>query len=201
MTEGLDDAIEHRLLRDTRSRGDPRGIAFRRGGHGDHRGSLFIFRVGGKKLPFLPSPLAEGGGGRFLIEQLTDGCSHRDPEWRALLDSQDSWDPRSREYEPGSQESVLPAMTEEVGASYEMINALIGLGELLRRSRRGGSVPEARPGFVSGELTGAEAAYVRMQRNTGLELEGSVGTLLGNTAGASSPRGWICIGIRSLSNR
>ena len=35
------------------------------------------------------------------------------------------------DWQPGGQEQILDAMTEELGGSYEVINALIGLGELL----------------------------------------------------------------------
>ena len=147
---------------------------------------------GWEGLASLPdNPLAEGGRGRFLIEQLTDNCSHEIRNGTHVLILKKSFNPQQWSYEPGSQESVLSAMTEEVGASYEMINALIGLGELLAGAGEVDKFLKLALDRVR-ELTGAGAAYVRMQRSTGLELEGSVGTLLGELR-ETIPSGMPCI--------
>ena len=151
--------------------------------------SSFSGWAGEASLP--DNPLAEGGRGRFLIEQLTDNCSHEIRKGTHFLILKKSFGLQKWSYEPGSQESVLSAMTEEVGASYEMINALIGLGELLAGAGEVDKFLKLALDRVR-ELTSAEAAYVRMDRGSGLELEGSVGTLLGKLP-EILPSGLDCI--------
>lgn len=128
----------------------------------------------------LPDDLrAEGGRGRFLIEQLTSSARHDVLNGRhRLILTKQFWPHLAWSYEPGSHDEVLAAMTEEVGASYEMINALIGLGELLAGAGEVETFLQLALGRVC-ELTGAEAAFVRMDRPAGLHLEGQVGNLPG----------------------
>jgi len=121
-------------------------------------------------------PLAESGRGRFLMEQMTTKLEHklRDGHhvlvMRKVFETGTTW-----EYEPGKSEEILNGMAEELGASHEMINALIGLGELL-------AIADEMSLFMSlalarlCELTGAEAAYIRMQKGDALVLAGEVGT-------------------------
>lgn len=190
VTEGLNNAIEHGcpgtpeplVTLDASLDGEGITVAI-----GDP--SAFSGWEGEASLP--DNPLAEGGRGRFLIEQLMDSCSHEIRNGTHFLILRKSFGLQKWRYEPGSQESVLSAMTEEVGASYEMINALIGLGELLAGAGEVDKFLKLALDRVR-ELTGAGAAYVRMQRNAGLELEGSVGTLLGKLPEVL-PAGLDCI--------
>jgi sigma-B regulation protein RsbU (phosphoserine phosphatase) len=80
-----------------------------------------------------------------------------------------TWD-----YEPGLQERLLNSMTDEVCSSYEMINALIGLGELVASARDMDSFLRQALERLC-ELTRAEAVYVRMSRSGGLLLAGQAG--------------------------
>ncbi len=120
-------------------------------------------------------PLQEGGRGGFLIEQLTDRCEHSQRAGRHVLELRKAFR-NAWKHDPGAEARLLSAMMEEVGASYEMINALIGLGELLAGA---GDVEAFMPLALERvcELTGAKAAYVRMHRSGGLVLEGRVGGL------------------------
>jgi len=93
------------------------------------------------------------------------------------------------EYEPGQQEKVLGAMTEELGSSYEMINALIGLGELLASADEMYAFLRLALSRLC-ELTGAEAAYARMLVGPDLALSGQAGSLspaLPDALGLQSP--------------
>jgi hypothetical protein len=74
-------------------------------------------------------------------------------------------------YEPGFQERLLNSMTEEVCASYEMINALTGLGELVASAGDMASFLQVALERLC-ELTRAEAVYVRMRSSNGLLLAG-----------------------------
>ncbi|MGA7216199.1 MAG: GAF domain-containing SpoIIE family protein phosphatase, partial [Terrimicrobiaceae bacterium] len=79
-------------------------------------------------------------------------------------------------YEPGFRERLLNSMTEEVCASYEMINALTGLGGLLASTGDLASfLREALDRLC--DLTRAEAVYVRMLSSDSLVLEGQTGPL------------------------
>ena len=121
-------------------------------------------------------PLAENGRGRFLIEQMTTDLEHKLRDGHHVLVMRKAFEAGTTwEYEPGKSEEILNAMSEELGASHEMINALIGLGELL-------AIADEISLFMSlalarlCELTGAEAAYLRMQKGDALVLAGQVGT-------------------------
>jgi len=120
-------------------------------------------------------PFAEGGRGRFIIESCTDRAEHELREGHHLIRIHKNL-PGGWDYEPGSQDRVLSSMTEDLGASYEMINALIGLGELVASASEIGAFFGLALGRVS-ELTGASAAYVRMARPGGLVLSGQMGLL------------------------
>ena len=136
--------------------------------------SAFPGWTGTASLP--EDPLAEGGRGRFLMEQMTTKLEHRLRDGRHVLLMRKAFDAGTRwEYEPGKSEEILSSMAEELGASHEMINALIGLGELL-------AIADERSLFMSlalarlCELTGAEVAYIRMQKDDALVIAGEVGT-------------------------
>ena len=77
-------------------------------------------------------------------------------------------------YEPGFQERLLNSMADEVCSSYEMINALIGLGELVASAGDMDSFLRQALQRLC-ELTRAEAVYVRMDRSGRLELAGHAG--------------------------
>ena len=79
-------------------------------------------------------------------------------------------------YQPGSQERLLNSMTEEVCASYEMINALIGLGELVASTGDMDSFLHRALERLS-ELTRAETVYVRTSSSNSLLLAGQIGSL------------------------
>jgi len=121
-------------------------------------------------------PLAEGGRGRFLIEQMTSSTEHRLDNGHHVLVLHKAFDGSAWTYEPGSQEQILSSMTEELGSSYEMINALIGLGELLASADDMSAFMELALDRLR-ELTGAKAAYARLDRGNGLQLAGLSGVL------------------------
>lgn len=190
VTEGLNNAIEHGCL----AADDPRvtlEIFLSSSAVTIFIGDPSSFQGWGKANSLPENSLAEGGRGRFLIEQFADDCSHEIRDGMHFLVLKKSFGNLPWTYEPGSQERVLSAMTEEVGASYEMINALIGLGELLAGAGEVDTFLKLALDRVR-ELTGAEAAYVRMDRGSGLELEGSVGKLLGKVPDLL-PSGLDCI--------
>ncbi len=119
--------------------------------------------------------LAEGGRGHFLIENLSTSTHHTNEDGRHRLSLRKDLEGSGWEPDPGRQDRVLQAMTEEVGGSYELINALIGLGELVASA----SVISDFLGRALArvcELTGAPAAYVRMVRPEGLALAASAGS-------------------------
>jgi sigma-B regulation protein RsbU (phosphoserine phosphatase) len=124
------------------------------------------------KAPLPQDSLAEGPS----MEQWTTSMEdvHRDGMHVLILRKslgQFSWN-----YEPGFQERLLNSMTEEVCASYEMINALTGLGELVASAGDMASfLQEALERLC--ELTRAEAVYVRMRSSNGLLLAGQAGPL------------------------
>jgi phosphoserine phosphatase RsbU/P len=82
-------------------------------------------------------------------------------------------------YEPGFQERLLNSMADEVCSSYEMINALIGLGELVAGAADMDSFLRQALERLC-ELTRAEAVYVRMNRSNALELAGQAGERVAN---------------------
>ncbi|MCS7009224.1 MAG: ATP-binding protein, partial [Chthoniobacterales bacterium] len=117
---------------------------------------------GGDKTPGLPEdPLAEGGRGFFLLSKTADEVEHRLEKGKHVLVVRKKFLPRGGwNYEPGKSEQTLQDMTEELLASYEMINTLIALGELLATAPNMTS-------FIHGalsrlcETTRADVAYVR----------------------------------------
>ena len=119
------------------------------------------------------------GRREFLTEQVTTGMEdvHRDGMHVLILRKslgQLSWN-----YEAGFQERLLNSMTEEVCASYEMINALTGLGELVASAGDMDSFLQHALERLC-ELTRAEAVYVRTRRSNDLLLAGKVGPLMLN---------------------
>lgn len=139
-----------------------------------HVGDPSAFKGWTGKATLPEDPLAEGGRGRFLMEQMTDAIEHvLEPDGHVLVlrknFARSGW-----HYEPGQQEKILEAMTEEVGASYEMINALIGLGELVASAGEMSSFLQLALQRVC-ELTGAQTAYVRMQKKGSLLLVDQAG--------------------------
>lgn len=135
--------------------------------------SAFQGWTGEATLP--EDPLDEGGRGRFLMEQMTSKLEHRLRDGRHVLVMRKAFPPGAAwEYEPGKSEEILCSMTEELGSSYEMINALIGLGELLASADEMSLFMRLALARLC-ELTGAETAYVRMQKGSGLVLTGQVG--------------------------
>ncbi len=124
------------------------------------------------------NPLEEGGRGRFLMEQMTTKLEHRFQDGHHVLVLRKEFGGgTSWAYEPGKTEEILHSMTEELGSSYEMINALIGLGELLASADEMSLFMKLALKRLC-ELTGAETAYARMQKGAGLALAGQAGTLL-----------------------
>jgi serine phosphatase RsbU (regulator of sigma subunit) len=131
---------------------------------------------GSGKAPLPENPLA---GGRFLMQQVTTGIEDAHRDGMRVLILRKSLGQLSWNYEPGSQERLLNSMTEEVCASYEMINALTGLGELVASAGDMTSfLQEALERLC--EITRAEAVYVRMLSSNGLLLAGQAGPLLLN---------------------
>jgi len=122
-------------------------------------------------------PFAEGGRGRFLIEQLTDSSVHELRNGRHVLILKKKLPEHAWVYEPGANERVLNSMTEEVTGSYEMINALIGLGELLATAEDIELFLKLALLRVC-DLTGADASYVRIIKSGGLQLQHVAGDLL-----------------------
>ena len=136
--------------------------------------SAFPGWTGEATLP--DDPLAEGGRGRFLMEQMTTKLEHRLRDGHHVLVMRKAFAPGTTwEYEPGQSEGILNAMTEELGSSYEMINALIGLGELLASADEMSLFMRLALARLC-ELTGAETAYVRIQKGAELVLAGQSGT-------------------------
>jgi anti-sigma regulatory factor (Ser/Thr protein kinase) len=120
--------------------------------------------------PTLPDdPFDEGGRGRYLMAQMSDQILHEKENGRHVLVLRKNFSNGPWRYVPGESENTLCSMTEELAASYEMINTLIDLGEWLAVS------PEMHQ-FVDGALerlcrvTTAETAYLRLDGPGGLEL-------------------------------
>jgi serine phosphatase RsbU (regulator of sigma subunit)/anti-sigma regulatory factor (Ser/Thr protein kinase) len=132
-------------------------------------------------------PFAEGGRGRFLMEHMTDTLEHRRLDSRHVLIFTKRWPGEAWTFDPGRQERVLDSMTEALGAGYEMINALIGLGELVAGT---GEMESFLPLALERvcELTGAQVAYVRLQRGSGLALIKMVGTPAGEVMASIDPQ-------------
>ena len=131
-------------------------------------------------------PFAEGGRGRFLIEQLTTGVESDRRGGMYVMALRKKFTKAPWNWDPRRQERILDAMTEEVGASYEVNNALIGLGELLASAREI-SVFLMRALERVCQLTGADAAFVRMARPAGLVLAGKVGPFARELAPVIAP--------------
>ena len=132
----------------------------------------------GKELS-TEDPLANLGRRRPLIEQMTTGSEDIRRDGMHVLILRKSFGPLSWNYEPGSQERLLNSMTEEVSASYEMINALIGLGELVASTGDMDSfLQQALERLCA--LTRAELVYVRTRGSNGLLLAGKAGPLMLN---------------------
>ncbi len=134
--------------------------------------SAFAGWTGEAALP--DDPLAEGGRGRFLMEQMTSSIEHRLVDGRHVLVLTKALAPEAWMYEPGQQEKMLVAMTEELGSSYEMINALIGLGELIAGADELSSFMELALRRLC-ELTGAVSSYARLVKGPSLALVGCAG--------------------------
>ena len=120
------------------------------------------------------SPLTSGGRERSSIEQMATGSEDINRDGMRVLILRKSLGTLSWNYEPGSQERLLNSMTEEVCASYEMINALVGLGELVASTGNMDSFLQRALDRLS-ELTRAETVYVRMLCSNGLLLARQVG--------------------------
>lgn len=120
-------------------------------------------------------PFDEGGRGHFILSQMADELHHEREDGMHVLVFRKSFRETSWDYIPGEVETTLASMTEELCASYEMTNTLIGLGEWLA------SAP-GMDAFMNGaldrlcEITGAEAAYVRFERAGQLVLGCQSGT-------------------------
>lgn len=128
--------------------------------------------TGEAELP--DDPLAEGGRGRFLMKQMTDRVEHRREGGRHILLLEKRLPVGSLPYEAGGLDVMLGAMTEELGSSYEMINALIGLGELLAGADEMSSFLQLALERLR-ELTLADTVYVRMLQGEALIPSGRVG--------------------------
>jgi len=127
--------------------------------------------------PSLPiNMLAERGRGLFIIAQFTDKVVHENRNGRHVLRLQKSLPSGFSRTEMGYQNRTLSKMTEELGASYEMISALIGLSELLAEAKDKTDFLKMALHRVL-ELTGADAVYLRSGCDAGLVLEGFAGEL------------------------
>ncbi len=125
------------------------------------------------KAPLPEDSLADGA---FSMEQGTTSMEDGNRDGMHVLILRKSLGQLSWNYEPGFQERLLNSMTEEVCASYEMINALTGLGELVASAGDMASfLKEALERLC--ELTRAEAVFVRMRSSNGLLLAGQAGPL------------------------
>ena len=130
--------------------------------------------------PSLPSnAMAERGRGLYIIAQVSDKAVHETREGRHVLVIHKSLPVGFSRSEMGYQNRTLSKMTEELGASYEMISALIGLSELLAEAKDKNEFLKMALNRVL-ELTGADAAYLRTGCAAGLALEGLVGELSGS---------------------
>jgi serine phosphatase RsbU (regulator of sigma subunit)/anti-sigma regulatory factor (Ser/Thr protein kinase) len=133
-------------------------------------------------------PLAERGRGRYLMQEMTDGIAHIRRATGHLLILNKRFAQPFWAYEPGRQEKVLEAMTEEAAASYEMIGALIGLGELLAAT--GDMEDFLEPALTRVcQIMGAEAACVRLLRAGRLVLIGRSGRAAGALVASLDPDG------------
>ncbi len=129
--------------------------------------------TGDAELP--DDPLSEGGRGRFLMQAMTDRMEHFRRTTGHLLVLHKSFAQPFWSYQPGRQEKVLECMTEEVAASFEMINALIGLGELLAGAGEMTAFLKLALERVC-EVTGAGTAFVRLYHRGYLVLIDHAGT-------------------------
>lgn len=150
--------------------------------------SDFTGWTGPASLP--EDPFAEGGRGRYLMEKMTDRIEHLRRSTGHVLILHKAFEHPFWSYQPGQQEQILEAMTEEVSASYEMINALIGLGELLAA---GGDMPVFLGVALERlcELTGADAVVTRFHADGELrvvdthgEIPQALGTPIDEGSGA-----------------
>jgi sigma-B regulation protein RsbU (phosphoserine phosphatase) len=131
--------------------------------------------LSGKAL--LPAESRENGRReRSWNEQMTTQSEDTRRDGMRVLILRKSLGTLSWNYEPGSQERLLNSMTEEVCASYEMINALIGLGELVASTGDMDSFLQRALERLC-ELTRAETVYVRTRSSNSLLLAGQVGPL------------------------
>ncbi len=131
--------------------------------------------LSGKAL--LPEGSREAEGReRSPIQPETAGSDDTRPDAMRVLILRKSLGTVPWNYQPGSQERLLNSMTEEVCASYEMINALIGLGELVASTGDMDSFLHRALERLSA-LTRAETVYVRTSSSNSLLLAGQIGPL------------------------
>lgn len=177
-TEGINNAIEHGC----RGRGKKQvdvEVVIGASGVRLEIADPSVF-VGLSNEPSLPAnAMEERGRGLFIIAQIADRAFHEIRDGRHVLIIQKSLPAGFSPTETGNQNRTLSIMTEELGASYEMINALIGLSELLAEARDENEFRKMALNRVR-ELTGADAAYLRTGCGEGLALEGLVGELRTN---------------------
>ncbi len=134
--------------------------------------SAFSGRAGEAALP--EDPLEEGGRGFFLMSQMCDAVRHETDAGRHVLVLEKSFRSVGWKYDPGATERTLAEMTDELVASYEMISTLVGLGEWLA------TAPDMAA-FMDGalrrlcEVTGAETAFVRFEKDGQLTLAAQSG--------------------------
>lgn len=177
-TEAINNAIEHGCSGGTRKQVDVE-VVIGSSGVRLEVADPSVF-VGPSNEPSLPvNPMEERGRGLFIIEQVADRAFHEIRDGRHVLIIQKSLPAGFSRTETGIQNLTLSKMTEELGASYEVINALIGLSELLAEARDENEFRKMALDRVR-ELTGADAAYLRTGCGEGLVLEGQVGELRKN---------------------
>ncbi len=118
--------------------------------------------------PELPEdPFAEGGRGHFLIASIADTVAHeQSPSGHVLVLTKNF--PRTvRPAQIGGKNAAIDDLTAEVMASYEMIDTLISLGEMLATADGVNDfVAEALRKIC--EVSGAGAGYIRTALDEGL---------------------------------
>jgi len=134
--------------------------------------SQFNGHTGRVELP--DDPLADGGRGLFIMDQMCDQVSHEKENGYHVVILRKNFATRKWGYLPGRSDQVVSEMAEEVITSYELINTLLSLSEWLA------SAPDITT-FIDGALEkictviGSDSAYVKFSKKENLFLTRSWG--------------------------
>jgi len=144
-------------------------------------------------------PAAESGRGAFLLEQYTTRLQQERTEAGFRLRLRKDFAGRPWRFEPGRLDRELDSMTAELGGSYEMNAALVGMVELLAKFQQPAEfVPQALARLC--EITEASGVWLRMANPSGgrLVIVGRAGELPTGLQESISPD---CRGVEARAMR